>query len=283
MNAAPPTLAEACRLGEARLADCSESARVDAEYLLSHVTGLDRAHFRAYPERLLEAVAWERFRNLIEQRREARPVAYLTGERGFMDFTLQVDERVLIPRPETEGLVEAALEQPARRILDLGTGSGCIAIALARAWPAASIDAVDCSADALAVAAVNIRLTGTDSIRLLKGEWFAPVTGNRYDLIVTNPPYIGDDEPQPDEGDARHEPRQALRAGPSGMEAIDLIIENAGQHLKANGRLWIEHGYRQAEAVRQLLAAAGFHAIETRADLAGHDRITGGHWPEATE
>ncbi len=275
-----PTLAEACRLGKARLAGYTESARIDAEYLLAFVTGLDRSHFRAHPERPLEAAAWTHFQRLIEQRRQSLPVAYLTGERGFMDWRLQVDARVLIPRPETEHLVEAALEQPAQSVLDLGTGSGCIAIALAKAWPEARVDAVDESADALAVAQANIDRIGVPQIRLLQGAWYQPVTGQRYDLIVSNPPYIADHESHPDQGDAQHEPRGALRAGPTGLEAIEQIIHGAADHLLEGGRLWLEHGYRQGPAVRQRLGAAGFVAIDTRMDFTGHERITGGCWPE---
>lgn len=283
MSATPPTLAEARRLGQARLADCSDSAGNDAEHLLAHATGLDRSHFRAHPERRLEAAAWHEFQRLIEQRRASQPVAYLTGERGFMDFALQVDERVLIPRPETEHLVEAALEQPADSVLDLGTGSGCIAIALARAWPHAQVDAIDCCADALSVAQQNIKASAASSIRLLQGDWYAPIGDARYDLIVSNPPYIGDDEPHPEQGDAQYEPRGALRAGPTGLEAIARIVEQAPDHLTVNGRLWLEHGWRQGSDVRDFLDAAGFVAIETRTDLAGHERITGGRWREATE
>lgn len=280
MNETRPTLGEAFRIGKARLAECVESAGIDAEHLLAFVTGLDRSAFRAHPERPLEATAWADFQRLIEQRRQSLPVAYLIGERGFMDWQLHVDARVLIPRPETEHLVEAALEQPAQSVLDLGTGSGCVAIALAKAWPEAQIDAIDCSADALAVAQININRADA-SIRLLHGSWYAPLTDERYDLIVSNPPYIGDDEPHPDQGDARHEPRGALRAGPTGLEAIEPIIQDAPNHLMPGGRLWLEHGYRQATEVRDLLEKTGFIAIETRMDLAGHERITGGYWPEA--
>ncbi len=269
-------------MGKTRLAGCSESAGVDAEHLLASVTGLDRSALRAYPERPLEATAWADFQHLIEQRRQSLPVAYLTGERGFMDWRLHVDARVLIPRPETEHLVEAALEQPATSVLDLGTGSGCVAIALAKAWPKARIDAIDCSAEALVVAQMNLDRTATSSIRLLHGSWYAPLTDERYDLIVSNPPYIGNDEPHPDQGDAQHEPRGALRAGPTGLEAIAQIIQGAPDYLTPGGRLWLEHGYRQAAEVRDLLDKTGFIAIETRMDLAGHERITGGCWPETS-
>ncbi len=270
------TFAEACRHGRHTLAGSSPSPTTDAEHLLAYATGYDRVSFRAYPEREIDPSAWQQYRHLLKRRQQGEPVAYLLGWRGFMDFELAVDPRVLIPRPETEHLVEAALALSAQRILELGTGSGCVAIALAKAKPQAMIDAVDCSADALAVASANADRLAARNIRFIEGDWYGPVSTQRYDLIVSNPPYIGDDEPEPDQGDARFEPRLALRAGPDGLDAIRLIVENAPQHLNKNGWLWLEHGWQQGDAVRQALTRHGFSAIETRPDLAGHERVTGG-------
>lgn len=272
----PPTLAEARRRAGQDLAPVSASPALDAECLLACATGLARTRFRAHPEEVLKAPAWARFQHLVERRLSGEPVAHLTGHRGFMDFELRVGPAVLIPRPETEHLVEAALERPAASVLDLGCGSGCVAIALARAWPEADIDAVDVSETALSVARANARELGADQIRFHAGDWYTPVSRQHYSLIVSNPPYIGADEAEPDTGDLRFEPRQALIAGPTGLEAIRIVIQGAPAQLHPGGQLWLEHGYRQGPSVREELAAAGFTAIETRHDLAGHERISGG-------
>ncbi|MEX0429901.1 peptide chain release factor N(5)-glutamine methyltransferase [Spiribacter insolitus] len=272
----PATLAEARRWGIDQLAETSPSAAIDTDCLLAAATGLEPVQLRAWPEASIEPAAWQRFRTTLRRRRDGEPVAYLLGRRGFMDFELAVTPSVLIPRPETEHLVEAALAQPADRVLELGTGSGCIAIALARAWPSARIDAVDRSSDALAVASRNAEALGAVSVRFLAGDWYAPVAGNRFGLIIANPPYIADDEPEPDRDDARFEPRGALRAGATGLEALEFIIAAAPRHLDPGGRIWLEHGYGQGAAVRGRLAEQGFTAIETRRDLAGHERVSGG-------
>ncbi|MEX0449373.1 peptide chain release factor N(5)-glutamine methyltransferase [Spiribacter sp. 221] len=272
----PATLAEARRWGIDQLAATSPSAAIDTDCLLAAATDLDPVQLRAWPETPLDAAAWQRFRRSMARRRAGEPVAYLLGRRAFMDFELTITPAVLIPRPETEHLVEAALEQPTDRVLELGTGSGCIAIALARAWPDTRIDAVDRSRGALAVARGNADALGITSIRFLAGDWYGPVTTDRYGLIVSNPPYIADHEPEPDRDDARFEPRGALRAGADGLEALDTIIAAAPRHLRPGGRIWLEHGHRQAPAIRDRLAAQGFSGIESRFDLAGHERVTGG-------
>ena len=275
MNA-PASLAEARRWGIEQLAATSPSAAIDTDCLLAAATGLTPVRWRAWPETPLDPDAWQRFHDTLQRRRSGEPVAYLLGRRGFLDFELAVTPAVLIPRPETEHLVEAALEEVTDRILELGTGSGCIAIALARAWPDARIDAVDVSDEALAVASGNAKALNAGAIRFLQGEWFAPVEGQRYGLIVANPPYIADNEPEPDHDDARFEPRRALRAGATGLEALETVIAAAPRHLEPGGRIWLEHGCRQGPAVRDQLARHGFGAIETRHDLAGHERVTGG-------
>lgn len=273
---APPTLGEARRRAGQALAPVSPSPQLDAECLLAWATGLNRTRFLAYPDEPIEGPAWAHFQGLLERRIAGEPVAHLTGHRGFMDFDVQVGPAVLIPRPETEHLVEAAIEQPARAALDLGCGSGCLAIALARTWPEAQVDAVDHSEPALAVAQANARALGVERIRFHAGDWYEPVTHQRFDLIVSNPPYIADNEPELAAGDLRFEPRQALAAGPTGLEAIETVVRGAPGRLRPGGRLWLEHGYRQGEAVRRELAAAGFSNIQTRCDLAGHERISGG-------
>ncbi|TVO62358.1 peptide chain release factor N(5)-glutamine methyltransferase [Spiribacter vilamensis] len=270
------TLGEAQRRGVELLAAARSDAEIDVDWLLTAATGLNNARRRAHPEDWMTETAWRRFRALLQRRYRGEPVAYLLGRRGFLDFDLVVTPAVLIPRPETEHLVEAALETPAARVLELGTGSGCIAIALARAWPAASVDATDCSAEALTVATQNAAILGVEGIRFLRGDWYEPVSGPRYNLIVANPPYIGEQEPEPDQDDARFEPRIALRAEEDGLAALRTIIAGAPDHLEPTGRLWVEHGFRQGPAVRDCLAAHGFEAIETRLDLAGHERVSGG-------
>mgnify|MGYP000246852898 CR=1 FL=1 len=274
------TLEAIRRQARARLeaAGVGESAAADVDHLLSAATGLARTHFRAYPEAPLEPAAHERFEALLRRREAGEPVAYLIGRRGFRDFDLRVAPDVLIPRPETEHLVEAALETPADSVLDLGCGSGCVALALARAWPQAAIDAVDISPGALAIARDNANRLAVDNIDFLAGDWFAPVAGRRYDLIVANPPYIGAAEPAANCGDLRFEPRAALVSGPTGLEALQLIIRQAPAQLRPAGRLWVEHGWTQGAAVRTALRKAGFQAVHTRHDLAGHERISGGHW-----
>ena len=272
------TLAEAWRRGRDLLGQSSPSPDIDVDRLLTAATGMDAARRRAHPERELPAADWRRFQALARRRHQGEPVAYLLGRRGFLDFELVVTPAVLIPRPETEHLVEAALEAPAARVLELGTGSGCIAIALARAWPEALIDTTDYSAEALTVASHNAALLGADSVRFRQGDWYAPVAGSRYNLIVSNPPYIGDQEPEPDQGDARFEPVAALRAEDSGFSDLYQLIAGAPAHLEADGRLWLEHGHEQGPAVRDCLQRHGFDAIETRRDLAGHERLTGGRW-----
>ena len=274
----PTTLGQARQYGVQCLKASSPSATIDADYLLEKASGQPRLRFHSHPESTLSKSAWQAYEALLKRRASGEPVAYCLGQRGFMDFTLTVSPAVLIPRPETEYLVTTALHYTSQRILDLGTGSGCVAIALARAWPQAQVDAVDQSATALACAQQNAEQLGVAHIRFKQGDWYAPVNGHRYDLIVANPPYIADSEPHPDQGDARFEPRGALRAGPSGFEAIEMIIDGAKNHLDTRGWLWLEHGYAQAQAVRDQLDYAGFSAIATHCDLAGHERISGGQW-----
>lgn len=277
----PLTLAQARQYGVQSLKASSPSATIDAEYLLEKASGQPRLRFRSHPEAALSPSAWQAYKALIKRRARGEPVAYCLGQRGFMDFTLTVSPAVLIPRPETEHLITTALNYPGDQILDLGTGSGCVAIALARAWPQAQVDAVDQSAAALACAQQNAEQLGVEQIAFKQGHWYEPVNGHHYDLIVANPPYIADTEPHPDQDDARFEPRAALRAGPTGLEAITAIIDGAQNHLNTRGWMWLEHGYAQAQAVRDQLANAGFEAIATHCDLGGHERISGGQWNAA--
>lgn len=255
--------------------------RLDAQLLLGHVLARDRAWLLAHGDEALSPDHATRFAALLARRGVGEPVAYLLGEREFHGLRLQVDARVLVPRPDTEVLVDWALEllhgelaqaeSPA--VLDLGTGSGAIALALKHSCPSASVTATDASRDALAVAAANATRLGL-SMEFRHGSWWQPVRGRRFHLVLSNPPYIA-------AGD-RHlaalsaEPRAALTPGCHGLEALQEIVAGATGHLEAGGWLLLEHGFDQADAVRTLLGDAGFTGIATRRDLGDQPRSTGG-------
>ena len=255
----------------------------DAEWLLLHALGRPRAWLFAHGRSALEPAQVEAFEALVARREAGEPVAYLTGTRGFWSLDLDVGPGVLIPRAETERLVELALqrlpEQRMLRVADLGTGSGAIALAIAGERPAARVVAVDASRDALAVAQGNARRLGLDNVEFRHGDWFAPLAGERFDLVASNPPYIADDDPHLDEGDLRFEPHAALAAGADGLDAIRAIVRGAPAHLLAGGWLLLEHGWEQGAAVRALLDEARFEAIDTARDLEARDRITLGRTP----
>lgn len=263
------TVAEA--LGEARAAMPLREARL----LLCHVLGVALAALEAHPERKVSPQETADFRALAARRAAGEPIAYLMGRREFYGLDFRVTPDVLIPREETELLVDIAVEKPVQRILDLGTGSGCLAIAVAKQLPQAEVTAVDVSAAALAVARGNAARHGV-TVRFLQGDWFAPVGGESFDLILANPPYVAAADPHLAQGDVRFEPRGALAAGPDGLDEIRRIVATAPAHLAPGGRLYLEHGYDQARAVAALLDAAGFVAIEQRRDLAGILRVSGG-------
>ncbi len=271
-------------LDEARrtLAAASDSAALDAEILLAEALETDRAHLRAWPEREPAAALVTRFLELLARRAAGEPVAHILGRREFWSLDLAVTPATLIPRPETEHLVEAALElAPAGPLdlLELGTGSGAIALALAHERPAWRITATDRSTEALTVARKNAEKFGFAQVEFLSGDWFEPVTGRCFDLIVANPPYVAAGDPHLAEGDVRFEPRSALAAGADGLDDIRHIAAAAPTHLRAGGHLLLEHGYDQGAAVARLLDEAGFIEVRTRADLAGRPRLTSGHLP----
>lgn len=278
-----PTIAETLQEAERRLAETSDFPRLDAEVLLAHVLEVDRSHLRAWPERTVRPEALERYRGLLERRRRGEPVAYLTGRREFWSLPLYVTADVLIPRPETELLVELALAhlppRPGPAVADLGTGSGAVAVAMARECPHCRIVATDVAETALAVARWNAEQLGLANIDFRHGSWFEPLAGERFDLIVSNPPYVADDDAHLRRGDLPHEPRLALAAGPEGLDALSIITAQAGAHLVAGGWLLVEHGHDQGPAVRRLLAAGGFKEVATERDLAGLDRVSLGRRP----
>lgn len=278
MSTVGAALAEAGR----RLAEVSPSARIDADCLLQHVLGKDRAWLRVHADDALDPALARRFEALLQRRLAGEPVAYLAGERGFWSLDLQVTAATLIPRPDTETLVEWALELlpagTAARVLDLGTGSGAIALALKHSRPACTVFAVDASPAALAVARANARRLALD-VEFRESDWFAAVAGERFDVLLSNPPYIAPGDPHLEQGDLRFEPRSALVAGEGGLQDLRRIAEAAPAHLSAGGWLLLEHGNEQGPAVRELLHRQGFADIATRRDLGGQERITGGRWP----
>ncbi|WP_279538472.1 peptide chain release factor N(5)-glutamine methyltransferase [Pseudomaricurvus alcaniphilus] len=260
----------------------SPSARLDTELLLARVLGKARSYLYTWPEKILTQAQWQEFNRLLQQRALGHPVAHLLGAREFWGLELAVNEATLIPRPETELLVEAALQLdlPARaRVLDLGTGTGAIALALASERPRWQVVAVDKQPAAAELAEVNRARLGLDNVRVLVSDWFAALPDAGFDLIVGNPPYIPANDPHLAEGDVRFEPRSALVAGANGLADIDTILRHSCQFLFSGGWLLLEHGYDQGEAVRQLFQQQGFTEVATRRDLAGHDRLTLGLWP----
>lgn len=252
---------------------------VDARVLLRFVLQASDAQLAAHPERGLTAGEHKRFTALAARRRAGEPVAYLTGSREFYSLAFKVTPAVLIPRPETELLVEAALESIApdaqAGVLDLATGSGCVAIAIAKHRPSARVAAVDISPAALVVARENAK-THAVGVECIESDWFAALAGRRFDLIVANPPYVAEGDAHLEAGDLRFEPRGALVAGPSGLECIEAIVDQAAQFLAPGGRLVLEHGHDQGGCARVLLDAAGYREVATRRDLAGVERVSGG-------
>lgn len=274
-----PTIAQALNEVAKRLAN-HDSARLDAEVLLGHVLGRSRVHLYTWPEQALTGDEAERFDVLIRRRAAGEPVAYLTGHREFWDLELRVTPDTLIPRPETELLVEAALDHiPADaewNLADLGTGSGAVALALARERPKCSLVAVEQSAPALAVARTNAGRTGLASVRWLAGSWFEPLGTARFQVIVSNPPYVREGDPHLIEGDVRFEPHSALTSGADGLDAVRQLVFGAPPHLEAAGWLLMEHGFNQGDAVRRLFHEAGYVNIFTKRDLGKLERISGG-------
>jgi release factor glutamine methyltransferase len=279
------TIAETVKSAALKLDACSESPRLDAEILLSTLLGLTRSALIARADEALESDKQRAYADLIRQRADGTPVAYLTGHREFWSLPLRVSPAVLIPRPETETLLEQALallpRDEARAVLDLGTGSGAIALALAHERPRWSITAVDLSAAALAVARHNAQSLQLSRIRWRLGSWFDAVPGERFHLIAANPPYVSAADPALQSLSA--EPLVALRAGPTGLEALTAIIAQAPEYLHDHGWLALEHGLTQAPQVAQLLQRHGFTSIRTFPDFSGRPRVTlGVHTQQGT-
>lgn len=264
----------------------------EADFLLGAALGCTRATLLAHPERIASSAEVARVLDWSARRARGEPLAYLTREREFWSLSFLVSPAVLVPRPETEGLVERALElgdalgdrpgnaDRAVRVLDLGTGSGCIAISIAHERPGWQVCATDASNAALAIARENARRLVESRVEFREGSWYDPLAGERFDLIVGNPPYIGEDEPEMAGTGLSHEPRGALTPGADGLAALRAIVEGAPQHLNPGGCIALEHGHAQGEAVRALLVARGFTRVRCAPDLAGHDRVASGHWSD---
>lgn len=269
-------------LRSAELPD-SPTARLDAELLLAAALGKPRSFLHTWPERIVSTEAAHAFDGYLKRRRTGEPVAYILGLQGFWNIDLEVAPHTLIPRPETEMLVETALEllpgAIPHTLLDLGTGTGAIALSLAKDRPQWSVTAVDRVEDAVELAERNRQRLHLGNAKVLHSHWFSAVEGQRFDLILSNPPYIASDDPHLVEGDVRFEPSSALVSGADGLDDLRLIVSQAPAHLEAGGWLLLEHGYDQGAAVRELLLEHGFEEIKTRRDLGDHERITFGRVP----
>ncbi len=267
----------AAALRQARIAGV---ASLDAQLLLARVLGTTRTGLVTGDDRLLSADEAVRWSGWIRRRAQGEPIAYLLGEKEFRGVLLKITADVLVPRPDTETLVEWALELLAGRpdgtppsVLDLGTGSGAIALAVKHAHPDAAVTATDTCAAALAVARSNAARLDL-AVECVAGSWWQPLVGRRFDLVLSNPPYIAEGDPHLDA--LRHEPEGALTAGADGLESIRQIASGAADHLRAGGWLLMEHGFDQVAEVRALLSAAGLLFVESRRDLSGHERVSGG-------
>ena len=278
------------------LGTCFASARAalprtEAELLTAHALQQQLSALYAFPERRVPDRLMRRYVDCIERRQRGEPVAYIMGERGFWTLTLAVDRRALIPRAETECLVEAAMMRisgkppmvsglpgaaPRARVLDLGTGSGAVALAVAASCPTAEVEGIDCDPDCVALARHNAERLGI-SATFFESDWFSAVRGT-YDAILANPPYIAEDDPHLYRSDLRFEPRRALIGGSDGLSHLRRIVRQAPNHLDRGGTLLVEHGYDQAESVRALFRGAKFESIETLSDLASLPRVTLGQW-----
>ncbi len=265
----------------AELADVSDSPRLDIELLLCEVLDKPRSWLFTWPDKILSAEQQARFEQLLARRLLGEPVAHLLGYRDFWTLRLKVSPDTLIPRPDTETLVEQALvllpDGPAR-VADLGTGTGAIALALASERPQWQLIATDLHPGAVALAQENAQAHQLHNVEILQGSWCVPLQGH-FDMIVSNPPYIDPEDPHLDQGDVRFEPLSALTAEDKGLADIRAIAEQAKAHLKPGGWLLFEHGYDQGEAVRDLLRQLGYAQVRTQRDLGDNDRVTLGCWP----
>ena len=262
------------------LESVSDSARLDIELLLCHVLQKNRTYLFTWPDKILSPAQAEQFLQFFNRRKSGEPIAHILGQREFWSLPLLVNNSTLIPRPDTELLVELVLKlfadsaQQKRNCLDLGTGTGAIVLAIASEEPAWQLMGVDKSADAVALAQQNRAQLNFGHVEIKQSDWFSAITAQQFDVIVSNPPYIDPQDPHLDQGDVRFEPRSALIADNKGLADIELIIQQSWDYLCPQGWLLLEHGYDQGEAVRDLLNSRGFVQIETRRDLGGNERVS---------
>lgn len=268
-------------LAAADLSD-SDTPALDAELLLAHCLGRNRSYLRAFGERVVDEYAVNQFRQLLQRRAAGEPVAHLLGVREFWSLPLDVDASTLIPRPDTERMVEVALalcDDKPHAVLDLGSGTGAIALALASERPAWQVCGVDRSAEAVTLAQRNARKLSLQRVEFAQSDWFSALdTGRRFDLIVSNPPYIAADDPHLAQGDVRFEPHTALVAQRNGFADLELIVAQSPQWLNVGGWLLLEHGWQQAAEMRTLLQQHGFIDVQSWRDYGDNERVTGGRW-----
>ncbi|PCJ86618.1 MAG: protein-(glutamine-N5) methyltransferase, release factor-specific [Thiotrichaceae bacterium] len=262
------------------LSDASPSATLDAQVLLTHVLHCNTAHLLAWPEKQLNKEQTTNFLRLVKQRQSGKPVAHLTGLREFWSLDFFVNDSTLIPRPDTETLIEFVLnkfnsDQP-YKLIDMGTGTGAIAISIAKEKPDWSITASDVSFDALDLAKKNSKHHHTDNISFTQSNWFENINANDFDIIISNPPYIAENDPHLQQGDVRFEPQSALTSGVVGMDDIIHLCQHAKNYLTSGGYLIVEHGYNQNQLVLDCFTNNGFTLIEQSRDLSGHIRMTAG-------
>ena len=271
---------QALQQASQNLAESSPTARLDAQVLLTHVIQCNTAHLLAWPEKKLSEEQISAYQRLIQQRQQGLPVAHLTGSREFWSLNFSVNNSTLIPRPETETLIEFILDKFSDRekikLLDMGTGTGAIAITIATEKPGWKIFASELSADALKLAIDNSNTHQTDNISFVQSNWFNNIKHNDFDIIVSNPPYIANGDPHLLAGDVRFEPQSALSAGETGMDDIEHLCAHATNYLTKNGCLIVEHGYNQKQLVSVCFAKNGYVEIEHKNDLSGHIRMTAG-------
>jgi len=271
---------QALQQASLNLSETSTTATLDAQVLLSYVLQCNTAHLAAWPEKKLSKDQAAQYLDLIQQRSQGTPVAHLTQQREFWSLNFSVNDSTLIPRPDTETLIEYILSNFNNKenftLLDMGTGTGAIAISIASERPTWEIVACDLSEDALALAIHNSSSHQTDNITFIQSDWFSNISSHDFDIIVSNPPYIAEDDPHLLQGDVRFEPRSALTSGKTGMNAIEHICSQARNHLKNDGVLIVEHGYNQQRLVAECFIKHGFSEVEQKQDLAGHIRMTTG-------
>ena len=283
-DALPRTIQDTCTQDAVRLTAAlaldSSAARIEVQCLLQAVLQVNRAYLLTHPERYLDTEQHAQYNALFERRLNGEPIAYILGEREFFGLTFKVTPDTLIPRPETELLVELALQRiPLDEqfcVLDIGTGSGAIALSIAHTRPDAKVLACDASPAALEVAHENAQRLGVANVAFVQSDWFAALEAQRFDLIVSNPPYVASGDPHLQSGDVRFEPASALASGDDGLRDIRHIVTHAQAHLQPGGWLLLEHGYNQAARVRELLRQSGFCEVFSASDLAGIERVSGG-------